>query len=393
MSISSEKLAIDGGTPVRTDPFPPRRLISEEEKSAAIEVFDESIEKGEAFGYIGRRVYLFEREFADFLGGGYAKAVNSGTSAVLTALAALELEPCSEVICPPISDPGGVMPIVMMNCIPVPADTNEFSFNTGPEQVAAVITERTRAILVAQIMGEPVDIAPILDIAHKRGIYVIEDAAQALGSKEDGRGAGTFGRTGCFSFFPTKNLGGYGDGGMVVTGDPEVAERIRRLRVHGCHPKFYHSMVGINGRLDEIQAAVLLVKLRYLDEWIQRRRDHAIYYDKLFRSLDPEGKYIVPPSIPEKLESHVFNQYCIRVVERDSLRDWLRDKGIGSEIYYPLPLHLQECFKSLGYRRGDLPEAERAANEILAIPVYPELDKVSQETIVDTIGEFYGISR
>lgn len=306
MSISSEKLAIDGGTPVRTEPFPPRRLISEEEKSAAIEVFDESIEKGEAFGYVGRRVYLFEREFADFLGGGYAKAVNSGTSAVLTALAALELDPCSEVICPPISDPGGVMPIVMMNCIPVPADTNEFSFNTGPEQVAAVINERTRAILVAQIMGEPVDIAPILDIAHERGIYVIEDAAQAHGAVYHDRYVGTWGDIAAFSTMFGKHITTGGQGGIVFTKNDKLFWNARQFMDRGKEILPEHApnlddpnveippypvstgknvRLGLNLNSHELAAAIGRVQLRKLPWIVQRRQEIAAKISDGIKSL------------------------------------------------------------------------------------------------------------
>ena len=275
MVKSDGKLAIDGGKAVREKAFPPRRLFGAEEKAAAVEVFDEAIAVGQAFGYAGKREQAYEARFAERLGGGFAKGVNSGTSAVLTSLAALELEPGSEVICPPITDPGGIMPIVMMNCVPVPADTNEFSFNIGAEAILAAITERTRAIVVAHIMGEPADMDAILKIAREKGLPIVEDAAQAHGTLYKGRPAGTMGEISAFSTMFGKHYASGGQGGIFFTKNEELFWRARQFMDRGKPfgtKESTNVRVGLNLNSDELSAAIALVQLNKLPWIVERRR-------------------------------------------------------------------------------------------------------------------------
>jgi len=246
------------------------------------------------------------------------------------------------------------------------------------------VTDKTRAILVVHLYGQPVDMGPVLEVAASRGIKVVEDACQSIGALYKGRKVGSIGDAGCFSFFPTKNLGGYGDGGLVVTDDEGIAEKVRALRVHGSRRKYLHDEVGINSRLDELQAAVLLVKLLHLDEWNALRRRNAAFYSEKFQGVVG----VTPPHVYEYNES-VFNQYVIRASRRDLLREYLSKHGVGSEVYYPLPLHMQKCFRYLGYGEGDFPESEKASKVVLALPIYPELSVEELGFVVDTIESFY----
>ncbi|MDY7010180.1 MAG: DegT/DnrJ/EryC1/StrS family aminotransferase [Planctomycetota bacterium] len=338
MSRSDEKLAINGGSAVREKPFPPRRLFGEEEKAAAIEVFDESIAAGEAFGYGGKREQAYEAEFAERLGGGFAKAVNSGTSAILSALASLELEPESEVICPPITDPGGVMPIVMMNCVPVPADTNEFSFNTGPEQVAAAITDRTRAIIVAQIMGEPVDMDPIMEIARRKGLPVIEDAAQAHGATYKGRFVGTCGDIAAFSTMFGKHFASGGQGGIFFTRNEEMFWKARRFMDRGKPfgtDESTNVRLGLNLNTDELSAAIGRVQLGKMPWIVERRQAVAGAIAEGIESLQAVSLgRIIPDSKASYWHLRMTVDTDKLTVDKDAFAEALAAEGIPIGVSY-----------------------------------------------------------
>jgi dTDP-4-amino-4,6-dideoxygalactose transaminase len=276
--------------------------------------------------------------------------------------------------------------IVRVGARPVFIDIDPKTFNLDVGAVSAKITSRTRAIVPVHLFGRCADIDPILKAAEEYGIYVIEDAAQALGARDgQGRQAGTIGHIGCFSFFPSKNLGAFGDGGMVIANDEELAETLRVLRVHGGKPKYHHRIVGGNFRLDALQAAVLRVKLRYLALWNEARRNNARWYRQLFEEME----LLEWVSLPEDAPGHVYNQFVARFPDRDYLQAFLRERGVETEVYYPLPFHLQACFQGLGYQRGDFPQAEAAARESLALPIYPELTEGQQRYVVNQIREFY----
>jgi dTDP-4-amino-4,6-dideoxygalactose transaminase len=278
--------------------------------------------------------------------------------------------------------------ITRLGARPVFVNIDPQTYNMHETLVAGAITESTRALMPVHLFGQCADMGILGQISKQHSIPIVEDAAQALGAGEQGRRAGSMGSIGCFSFYPSKNLGGAGDGGMLVTNDDEHAARLRMLRVHGEERKYHHRMIGVNSRLDEIQAAVLRVKLPYLEEWSTARSQHATRYSELFADAGLAEKIGLPFVRPGS--RHIFNQYVIRVgSQRDALRAHLNDNGVGSEIYYPAPLHLQECFRYLGYGEGDFPEAERAARETLALPVYPELTLEQQAYVVETIRKFY----
>jgi dTDP-4-amino-4,6-dideoxygalactose transaminase len=265
---------------------------------------------------------------------------------------------------------------------PVFVDIDPRTFNIVPAQIEAAITERTKAIVPVHLYGQPAEMDAITDIARRHNLYVIEDCAQAIGAEDDGRRVGTFGDLACFSFYPTKNLGAFGDGGMVTTNDPDLAERVRVLRQQGSKTKYYHDVLGFNSRLDEMQAALLRVKLRRLDDWQSRRWQIAVRYDDVLGELDVETPFVRPGV------THVYHQYTIRVARRDELIEFLRERGVGSMIYYPLPLHLQKMYDDLGYAEGSLPVSERAGREVLSLPMYPELTDEQVQRVADTIGEF-----
>ena len=316
---------------------------------------------------LGPEVTACESEIAAYCGARHGIGVSSGTDALLAALMALEIGPGDEVITSPFTFFATAGAIARLGAIPVFADIDPISFNIDPDAIERVITPRSRAIIPVHLYGQCAHMDPILDLAKRHGLAVIEDAAQAIGSSYRGRPAGSMGTMACFSFFPSKNLGAFGDGGMVVTSDDQLAERLRTLRAHGSKPKYFHSMVGGNFRLDALQAAIVRVKLPYLERWTEARRRNAALYHNLLADL-PD---VVTPE--SRFERHVFNQYVIRVPERDRVQAALKERGIGTEIYYPLPLHLQECFASLGYPSGSMPQAEQAAKDVLALPIYPEL--------------------
>jgi dTDP-4-amino-4,6-dideoxygalactose transaminase len=330
---------------------------------------------------LGPEVASLEREVAEYSQCKFGIGVSSGTDALLVALMAIGVKPGDEVITTPYTFFATAGVIARLGAVPVFADIEPGTFNIDTDKIETKISSRTRALIPVHLFGRMVRMDAIMDIANRHGIRVIEDAAQAIGSEYRNRRSGSIGHLGSFSFYPTKNLGGFGDGGMVTTNDAELAERVRILRVHGYRTKYHNQAVGGNFRLDEIQAAVLRVKLKYLDQWTEARRKNAA----LYRNLLPTG-VTAPADDPEG--RHIYNQFVVRYKNRDGLMNWMKDRSIESEIYYPVPLHLQECFKSLGDRSGDFPESERASKETLALPIYPELTEEMIQYVAGTIREF-----
>jgi dTDP-4-amino-4,6-dideoxygalactose transaminase len=318
---------------------------------------------------LGDHGRAFEREIGEFLGVSHAIAVSSGTDALLVSLMALGVGPGHEVVVPAFSFFASAGVVSRLGATPIFADIEPADFTLDPAGFESKITSRTRAVMPVHLYGRPADMGAIGEIARRRGIAVVEDACQAIGARFDGKPCGALGEVAAFSFFPTKNLGAAGDAGLVTTEDPRLAERIRHLRVHGMEPKYCHSEIGGNFRMDELQAAVLRVKLRRLGGWTRRRREIAGEYARLLGAAQAAGRIVLPGGGRD----HTFHQYVVRVKNRDAVRERLARAGIGSEIYYPIALHLQECFASLGGKPGDLPESERAAAEVLAIPIWPEL--------------------
>lgn len=328
---------------------------------------------------LGPNVAAFEEEVAAYLGVRYAVGVASGTDALLLALRAYGIGPGDEVIVPAYTFFATAEVVSQVGAIPVFVDIDPRTYCIDVSQLEAKINPRTKAIIPVHLFGHPADMGPILEMAQKYGLKVIEDNAQALGAEYDGRKTGALGHAGCLSFFPSKNLGGYGDGGMVVTNDPTLAETVRKLRTHGWQKKYYPEMIGYNSRLDELQAAILRVKLRYLDRWNERRREIA----KRYRALLGESGVELPYEAP--YAKHVYHLYVIRVKERKAFQEHLRSLGIASGVYYPLPLHHVKPYQHLGYDVGSLPEAERAAQETLAIPIYPEMTENQIEMVASGI--------
>jgi dTDP-4-amino-4,6-dideoxygalactose transaminase len=336
---------------------------------------------------LGPEVNALEQELAATLNAQFAIGCASGSDALLLALMALEIGPGDEVITPPFTFVATAGSIARLGATPVFIDIDPDTFNLDPAKLAAAITSRTRAIMPVHLFGLSADMDPILKIAEQRGIPVIEDAAQAIGARYHERMIGTMGRMGCFSFFPSKNLGGYGDGGLITTNDAELAAKLKLLRAHGSRTKYDYDIIGVNSRLDALQAAILRVKLRYLDSWTEQRRSHAADYNRLFQEHGLSAR-VHTPSSPAECH-HVYNQYTIRVEKRDELKQFLADRGIPSEIYYPSPLHLQPAFTYLGHKPGDFTASEQVCNQVLSLPVYPELSRSQQALVVQTIAEFY----
>lgn len=338
---------------------------------------------------LGPPVERLESGIADYLGVSHAIGCASGTDALLLPLKVLDLEPGDEVIVPAFTFFATAGAVWNAGLRPVFADIDPETFNLDVESVRAALSDRTRAIIVVHLFGQMAEMSPLLELAAEHGLYVIEDAAQAIGARQriggEARSAGSLGVAGALSFFPTKNLGGFGDGGMITTNDDALAERLRKIRVHGGRQMYHHEMVGTNSRLDALQAAVLSAKLPHLPAWTDRRRENAAFYDARLAALAPAVRVPVRLDINE----HVYNQYTVRVERRDELKAYLDAHGVGSGIYYPVPLHLQPCFAELGYREGDLPESERAAREVLSLPIYPELTADQLEEVAGRIEEFY----
>jgi dTDP-4-amino-4,6-dideoxygalactose transaminase len=340
---------------------------------------------------LGPVVQEFEQAVARYAGVAHAVGVASGTDALLLALRALDLRPGDEVITTPFTFFATAGTIHNAGGRAVFVDIDPGTFNLDPAAVERAVTPRTRAIVPVHLFGLMAPMEPLRDIARRHGLFLLEDSAQSIGARQvvDGawKATGQLGHATAFSFFPSKNLGGYGDGGMVVTDDAAFAERIRRLRTHGGVKMYHHDEVGFNSRLDTLQAAVLTAKLPYLDGWSAARRAHAAWYDARFAGLEEAG-VLRRPLVPAGNES-VYNQYTLRVRDRDALRAHLQAEGIGCSVYYPVPLHLQPCFGYLGYGPGDFPESERAAAEVLSIPVYPELAEDERARVADAVEAFY----
>lgn len=336
---------------------------------------------------MGPEVDALEAELASLLGVDHAIAVSSGTDAVLLALMALGVERGDEVITSTYSFFATAGSIVRIGARPVLVDIDPSTYNLDPASVERAVTPRTRVIIPVHLFGLSADLGPILDIASRAGAAIIEDAAQAIGATYRSRYVGTFGEFGCFSFFPSKNLGAFGEAGLVTTSNATLAARARMLRVHGMGPKYYHRAVGGNFRMDALQAAVLRVKAPHLREWTNARRRNASRYMSLFHDAGLDDRVTLP--IEPEGRRHVFNQFVIRLADRDGLKHHLDARGIGNEIYYPVPFHMQPCFADLGHSQGDFPHAERAARETLALPVYGELSVDDQQVVVSTIAEYW----
>jgi dTDP-4-amino-4,6-dideoxygalactose transaminase len=331
---------------------------------------------------LGPEVDALEHELASHLGVGDAIAVSSGTDALLVAMMALGIGPGDEVVTSTFSFFATAGCIARLGATPRLVDIDPGTCNIAPDAVAAAITPATRAILPVHLYGLCADMDPLIAIAARAGIPVIEDACQAIGATDKGRQAGSMGTVGCFSFFPTKNLGGFGDGGLVTTNDADLGRKIRLLRNHGAEARYFHQQIGGNFRLDALQAAVLRVKLPHLARWTRMRRENAARYRRLFAAALPDPGAIEFPSEPQG-RFHIYNQFCVRLPKRDEVRAALTERGIGTEIYYPLPFHLQDCFASLGHMRGEFPHAEAAAASTLALPIYAELTEAQQQAVVE----------
>lgn len=365
---------------------------------------------------LGPKVAECERAVAEYSQCGHGVGMSSGTDALLACLMAEGIGPGDEVITTPYTFFATAGCVARLGARPVFVDIDPQTYNINPALIAEAITPNTRAIIPVHLFGQMADMAPVMAIAERHGLVVIEDAAQAIGAEYNGRRAGSIGHYGCLSFFPSKNLGCAGDGGMAVTQDAERAERLRIIRAHGSMPKYYHKVIGGNFRLDAVQAAIVSIKLKYLDQWTAARQRNAALYTNLFRAsgLVDTGQVTLPtaeegvsgqqsgatkhearstkhnePSTKHNEQRTIFNQFIIRVPHRDQLQGHLKSAGIATEVYYPRSLHEQECFASLGHHRGDFPESERAAAETLALPVYPELSSDQLKQVVATIAAFF----
>jgi len=330
----------------------------------------------------GPEVSGLEEEIARYCGTPHAIGCASGTDALLLALRGLEVGPGDEVVTTAFSFFASAGTIANVGARPVFVDIDPRTYNLDPHRLEAAITPLTKAVVAVHLYGQCCDLTAIKAVCDKHQLFLIEDAAQAIGSEWEGRRAGSVGDLGAFSFFPSKNLGAAGDGGIMTARDAALAERVRLLREHGAKPKYYHALVGTNSRLDALQAAILRVKLRHLDRWSEKRAKNAALYDQLF-----EGAKLTRPYRDARTR-HIYNQYVIRLPQRDALRQHLADRGVGTEIYYPVPLHLQQYFAPLGYREGDMPQSEAAAREVLALPIYPELTEEQIRYVAACVRDF-----
>ncbi|MGI6417594.1 MAG: DegT/DnrJ/EryC1/StrS family aminotransferase [Thermoguttaceae bacterium] len=372
--------------------------IKDEINSAVLEVLESQ------HFILGPKVEACERAIADYCRCAHGVGVSSGTDALLVTLMAENIGPGDEVITSPYTFFATAGAIARLGATPVFVDIDPRTYNIDPAMIEPRITERTRAIIPVHLFGQCAEMDPILDVARRHNLVVIEDAAQAIGAEYKGRRAGSMGDYGCFSFFPSKNLGCAGDGGMVTTQDADRAERVRILRAHGSKPKYYHKLVGGNFRLDAIQAAIVTVKLRHLDRWTAARQANAAHYRQLVTARGLETTITLPCDSPQTSISlssvlcplfapppsrHIYNQFVIRAPQRDALRQHLMDHGVHTEIYYPVPMHRQECFQSRGYHCRDFPESEQAAQAALALPCYAELSDEMRAHVIDSVASFY----
>lgn len=340
---------------------------------------------------LGESVERFEKSIADYIKVKYAVGVASGSDALLLSLMALNIRPNDEVITTPFSFFATAGCIARLCAKPVFVDIESDTFNINPNKIADYLKRnhaKVKAIIPVHLYGQCAEMNAIMQLSQKYNIPVIEDAAQAIGSLYHNQHAGTFGLFGCFSFFPSKNLGAWGDAGLVTTNDEKYARLIKALRIHGGEKKYYHQYIGCNSRIDTIQTVILSVKLKYLPQWNEARIRNAHRYETLFKKYQLDKIVVLPKTKPDR--NHTYHQFTIRVAtKRDELKNFLKESGIGTEVYYPLPLHLQECFRDLGYKKGDLPESEKASQESLSLPIYPELAGEMQEYVVSHIAEFY----
>lgn len=352
---------------------------------------------------LGKEVENLEQTIAEYCGVKYAIGVSSGTDALLMSLMALDIKPEDEVILPTYSFFATAGVVARLNAIPVFVDSNPLTFNIDTRKIREKINSKTKAIIPVHLYGQCADMEELIKISDEFEIPIIEDGAQAIGCQyKNGEKAGSFGLMGCFSFYPTKNLGGFGDGGMIVTNDEEIADKLKKMRNHGMHPKYYHSFIGGNFRLDAIQAAVLNVKFPHLEDWHELRRKNANLYSKLFIEkglsakegiidFDENNLVLLPKPVYKEfgiINYHIYNQYVIHVKNRDKLREYLAKNSIGSEVYYPVPFHKQECFKYLNPNNNDYPVANKLSETTLALPIYPELTAEQIEYVVGTISDF-----
>jgi dTDP-4-amino-4,6-dideoxygalactose transaminase len=362
--------------------------LRDEVRKAVDEVMDSQI------FILGPKVEELEKKVAEYSRVPYALGVSSGTDALLIALMALDLKPGDEVITTPFTFFATAGAIARLGGVPVFVDIDPKTYNIDVSKIEKAVTPRTRAIIPVHLFGQCADMDPIMATAKTYNLAVIEDAAQSIGADYHGKKSGAIGTMGIFSFFPSKNLGGFGDGGMVITQDKALYEKLKILRVHGSKPKYHHKIIGGNFRIDALQAAVLLIKLPRLEEWSLQRRRNAEFYNRKLRmsGLVERGLAVRPDPVYAETGDrnyHIYNQYTIKVKDRDKLRAFLTEKHIGTEVYYPVPLHLQECFKGLGYKKGDFPVSEDAADNVLSIPIYPELTDAQKDYVVTSIQEFY----
>lgn len=335
---------------------------------------------------LGPNVKKLERDVAEYSNVKFGVGVANGSDALHISLVACGVQPGDEVIVPSFTFFATAGAVARIGATPVFVDIDPLTFNIDPQKIKAAITDKTKAIIPVHLYGQMADMDEIMEIANQHNLSVVEDAAQAIGAEYKGKKPGELGTTCCFSFFPTKNLGGYGDGGMIVTNNEDLAEKMSVIRVHGSKPKYYHHVLGYNSRLDEMQAAILNVKLPHLNDWSKQRRDKADYYTGLLN--EKLGDKVKTPFIKED-HYHIFHQYTIRVEKRDELQQYLRENGVATMVYYPKPLHLQPVFSELGYKEGDLPVTEKACEEALSLPMFPELKPEQQEYVVSKIADFF----
>jgi len=361
---------------------PIHSVIRDELRSAVLRVLDSNQFIG------GPEIDSFEQEIASYCRVKAAVGVSSGTDALLVSLMALDIGPGDEVILPSYTFFSTAGSVSRVGAKPIFCDIDPVSFNIDTKKIEELFSPKTRAIMPVHLFGQCAAMDQIMEMSKKRGVFVIEDAAQAIGARYKDRMAGSIGSTGCLSFFPSKNLGGVGDGGLVLTNDDGIQALVASLRQHGATRRYFHDRIGGNFRLDAIQAAALRVKLRHLDEWTASRRENADCYKNALRDVEESGQIVLPVELVDNF--HVYNQFVIRADRRNDLQSFLNDHGVGTAIYYPLPLHLQECFRYVGFAKGDLPESEKASDQTLALPIFPGLSRDQINFVAGLIRKFYG---